>query len=424
VPSRQRLEAALRAFPRAILLVTHDDVDGRGRSGVVARAPGVESGAEVGRMPEEIQGLVHDCGSLRVKAGFSGDDTARVDFENVVGRPRHQGVMVGMGQKSVYVGAEAIAKRGILTLRAPVERGRITQWDAFEQVLHHTFYNELRVAPEEHAVLAADAPESPKEDRERLTQMHFETFNVPGFYVTTTAALALYASGRSTGVVVALGGAVCHVVALYEGNVIAPSVRTLPLGGVDLDAYLAQLLTARGISLTTVAELEIVRTIKEQLCFVAEDFDAEVGKFQSSSDGERNFELPDGQVITITDERFRAPEALFKPTLIGLEADGIHQLVQQAILACDVDLRQELWGSVVLTGGSSLFPNIGARFQRELDPLAPSGTRVRIVTPPERRLSAWLGGSILSALSTSQAMFITRAEYDEAGPSVVHRKCP
>lgn len=375
-------------------------------------------------MPEEIQGLVHDCGSLRVKAGFSGDDTARVDFENVVGRPRHQGVMVGMGQKSVYVGAEAIAKRGILTLRAPVERGRITQWDAFEQVLHHTFYNELRVAPEEHAVLAADAPESPKEDRERLTQMHFETFNVPGFYVTTTAALALYASGRSTGVVVALGGAVCHVVALYEGNVIAPSVRTLPLGGVDLDAYLAQLLTARGISLTTVAELEIVRTIKEQLCFVAEDFDAEVGKFQSSSDGERNFELPDGQVITITDERFRAPEALFKPTLIGLEADGIHQLVQQAILACDVDLRQELWGSVVLTGGSSLFPNIGARFQRELDPLAPSGTRVRIVTPPERRLSAWLGGSILSALSTSQAMFITRAEYDEAGPSVVHRKCP
>uniref|UniRef100_A0A182FZL8 Uncharacterized protein n=1 Tax=Anopheles albimanus TaxID=7167 RepID=A0A182FZL8_ANOAL len=283
---------------------------------------------------EEIAALVVDNGSGMCKAGFAGDDAPRAVFPSIVGRPRHQGVMVGMGQKDSYVGDEAQSKRGILTLKYPIEHGIVTNWDDMEKIWHHTFYNELRVAPEEHPIL-----------------------------------------------------------------------------------------TERGYTFTTTAEREIVRDIKEKLCYVALDFEQEMATAASSSSLEKSYELPDGQIITIGNERFRCPEVLFQPALIGMETAGVHESVYNCIMKCDVDIRKDLYANTVLSGGSTMYAGIADRMHREINALAPSTIKVKIVAPPERKYSVWIGGSILASLSTFQQMWISKQEYDEAGPSIVHRKC-
>ncbi len=235
------------------------------------------------------------------------------------------------------------------------------------------------------------------------------------------AVLSLYASGRTTGLVVDSGDGVTHVVPVYEGFAITHAISRIDIGGRDITEYLRRLLRTRGYSLTSSAEREIVRDIKERLCYVALDPDKELSLADKVSAIEKQYTLPDGEVITVGAERFLAPELFFNPGAVGSEEPPLHELIYQAIQDCDIDLRPHLYNNIVLSGGSTMFPGLKERLHKELVALVPESMDVKIVAPPERRYSVWIGGSILASLKTFSKMWVTRKEYSEQGPKAVYR---
>jgi len=371
----------------------------------------------------DIQALVVDNGSGMCKAGFAGDDAPRCAFPSIVGVPKYSQIMVGGDNKDCFVGTEAQAKKGVLSLRYPIEHGIVTNWDDMEKIWNHTFYNELRVAPEEHPILLTEAPLNPKINRERMISIMFDTFNVPAAYVNIQAVLSLYSSGRTTGLVLDAGDGVSHTVPIFEGYSIPHAVQRMDLAGRDLTKYMMRILSERGISMTSSAEQEIVREMKEKCCYVAMDYEQEMKSAEESNKIDHSYTLPDGNVVIIGNERFRTPEVLFKPELIGKEPGGIDEKVVQTIQGSDIDIRTELCKNIVLSGGTTMYKGIAERLKKEIEHKIPEKSTVKVIAPVERKYSVWIGGSILASLSSFQNMWITREEYDESGPSIVHRKC-
>lgn len=368
-------------------------------------------------MTESIAPIVVDNGSGMTKAGFAGDEAPKAIFPTVVGRPRLPGIIVGPEQKEVYVGEEAKSKDGILDIKYPIQKGIITNWDDMERIWHHTFFSELKIPTDEHPVLLTETPLNPIKNREKTTEIMFETFNVPGFYLATQAVLSLYASCKTTGLVLDSGEGITHSVPIYEGYAIPFAIRELKIAGNEITEFLSKLLKDKGHVYIASEQHAISKEIKEKLGFVAKNFESE------SANTEIEYCLPDGKSINVGKERFLAPEVLFKPSLIGDSSQGCHMTVVNSINDCDEDIRRDFYSNVILSGGSTLFSGLGQRLESEIGKLAPEGYKVGVVEKDEREFLAWIGGSIISSMTSSQQMWVSKAEYDGFGPSIVQRKC-
>ncbi|CAL4110635.1 unnamed protein product, partial [Meganyctiphanes norvegica] len=293
-------------------------------------------------------------------------------FPSIIGYPRYQAVMVEGGES--YIGKSAQSKRGILSLKYPIEHGIVTDWDDMEKIWHHTFHNELNVVPDEHPILLTEAPHNPLVNREKTCEIMFESFNSPALYIALQAVLALYASGRTTGIVLDVGDGVTHTVPVYENYSLPHAVHRLNLAGRDLTSYLQRILSERGHSFKTTAEHDIVREVKESMCYVSENYEKELS---TNNNDDMLYTLPDGQEITLGNASFRCPEVLFQPSLYGMETPGIHEITFNTIMKSDIDIRRDLYNNIILSGGSTMFKGFAERIKLEIAKMAPASTKIK-----------------------------------------------
>ncbi|CDW73472.1 UNKNOWN [Stylonychia lemnae] len=359
-------------------------------------------------MEDTIYPIIIDNGTETIKAGFAGEEGPRFVIPSVVSQINDQ----------LEFGNEALNhKYGRFNLHYPVKYGLIKDWDRVEKLWDYIFSSQLRLDPQEYKVVLTEAGLTPKEDREKMAQIMFEKFNVEGLYIGNQGLLSLYFNGYQTGIVCNSGASVTHTIPIKDGLVIQPAVGRVELGGTDLTKYFAKRLAEKGFAFSSPAELDIVKQMKESHCTVAQDFEAEFSKTEDIA-----YQLPDGQAIRVGNERLQCAEALFKPQeLLGRELDSIQDMIIKSIDGCDEDLKSSLYGTVVLSGGNTMFGGIRERLQQELDSKA-SG--VKVIANDNRRFEAFLGASTVCQLSMMEAMWVSQEEYKEHGLSIVHTKCP
>ena len=361
--------------------------------------------------------IIIDNGSNYCKAGFSGKDGPKAVFPTNVGYPIYP--KIG-GDKTILVGEDAYAKKSILKLNFPIIRGFINNWDEMEIIWSHIFTNELKVDPTEYNVMLTQTPMNPKENNEKMAQIMFEKFNVPGLYLAQQAVLSLYTASKFSGIVAELGDGVTQFVPIFDGYSLPHAIICLDLAGSDITEYMLKLLKENGQIFSTNNEKILVSDIKEKVCSVALDFKKELKYLEPFY-----YKLPDDTEVIIKDQRIRCPEALFKPYLINKTCYGIGITCNDSILKCDIDVRKDLYNGIVLSGGNSMFNGLPERFAKEIKSLASEYMKeeVKVIASPERKFGVWIGGSILSSISTFESMWITKKEYEESGATIVHSRC-
>lgn len=371
----------------------------------------------------ENQALVLDNGSGFCKVGFASDEAPKSSFSSVVGKPRNPSIIIGTEQKDSYVGDEAQMRRGVLNMSYPISRGIVQNWEDMERVWAHAFNNELRTATDDHPVFITEASLNPKSNREKMTQIMFEKFNISSFYVGNQSVLSLYSIGKMSGLVLYSGDGVTHADPILEGYAIPQAIQRLDLGGRDITEILSRLLLNRGINLTSSAEKEIVRNIKEKHCNVSCKFDEDMEGLNSNVE----YTLPDDNVIKIGKEVFAATEVMFNSGLFGMELPSVDQIVCKSVWATDLDFRKYLLENIVLSGGNTMYPGFMERLTIELNKrvseMKYDKISVKVRGSPERRFSTWIGAAMLSGLTSFQSMWLTKSEYEEHGPHVIHSKC-
>ncbi|KAI5629063.1 actin-related protein 2 [Silurus asotus] len=370
--------------------------------------------------------VVCDNGTGFVKCGFAGSNFPEHIFPALVGRPviRSDTKVGNIVIKDLMVGEEASECRSMLEVSYPMENGMVRNWDDMLHLWDHTFGpDRLNINPSNCKVLLTEPPLNPLKNRQKIAEVMFETYKFHGIYIAIQAVLTLYAQGDG----------VTHICPVYEGFSLPHLTRRLDIAGRDITRYLIKLLLLRGYAFNQTADFETVRMLKEKLCFVGYNIEQEQKLSNETTFMVESYTLPDGRNIKVGGERFGAPEALFQPHLINIEGVGVAELLFNTIQAADIDLRADLYKHIVLSGGSTMYPGLPSRLERELKQLylervlkgdteKLSKFKIRIEDPPRRKHMVFMGGAVLAnIMKDKESFWLSRAEYEEKGLKVLDK---
>lgn len=380
--------------------------------------------------------IVCDNGTGFVKCGLAGDNFPAHMFPSMIGKPlmRYEEEFKNVELKDVMVGDECAKHRALLETSYPIENGIVRDWKGMINLYDYTFYERLKIDPKEHKILLTEPPMNPKENQKKMLQTMLETYNFEAAKVGVQAMLVLYAQGLLTGVVVDSGDGVTHIVPVWEGVVPQLLIKRLDVAGRHITRYLIKLLQVRGYNFNKSADFETVRQIKEKCCYVGYDLDVEKRLGLETTVLMQSYTLPDGRVIKLGAERYQAPECLFQPSLIDNEKKGMQETLFGMIQEADIDLRPAFYKHIVLSGGSTMYPGLPSRLEKEMralylknvlkgDKTRLSKFKLRIEDPPRRKHMVFLGGSVLADIMKDRPEFwISKAEWAEHGEKIIGKK--
>jgi len=373
--------------------------------------------------------IICDNGTGFVKCGFAGAQFPTSIFPSMVGRPlmRYEEKVEGLEIKDIMVGDEASIARHMLKVTYPIENGIVKEWNDIEHIWDYTFNEKLKVDTRQCKILLTEPPLNPHKNRQLMLQKMFEKYQFQGVYVAIQAILTLYAQGLLTGVVMDSGDGVTHIVPVFEGFSLPHLTQRIDVAGRDVTRYLIKLLLLRGYAFNRTADFETVRMMKEKLCYVGYDLKLENQLSNDTTVLVSKYKLPDGRVIRIGRERFMAPECLFQPNLIDRDGMGIGEALFHCINSADMDLRQPFYNHIVLSGGTTMYPGLPSRLEKEIrdnyhkvvargDASVSAKFQCRIEDPPRRKHMVFLGGAVLAEIMKDKDTFwVSRQEYQEKG---------
>ncbi|VDP69632.1 unnamed protein product [Echinostoma caproni] len=367
-------------------------------------------------MALENMPIVLDNGADYLKAGFAGESAPRILVPMLT---THS--LSSWGTAEWFVGEHAKALRRELPVRCPISHGQVTNFEELAIIWQYMYAKELRTNPADHPVLITEYPVLPQYHRERMAEMAFEKFSVPAIYFSNQSVLSLYAVGLSTGLSVDIGTETTNVVPVVETFLITDAVKRRTIGGVDVTNFLQRLLVSGNPKVSRFITADVTRYFKERLCYVAPTLSSEALSYADSQPV--SYQTPDGQLVNIGRERLIAPEILFSPKQAGLEGNGIQHSIVAAIRECPEELHSYLNGTIVLSGGTTMSKGLPERVRQEVKNLTGEKVVVNVHASPHRKYAVWIGGSILGSLNTFHKLLISKKEFEEIGPSVVHQKC-
>jgi actin-related protein 2 len=372
--------------------------------------------------------VVCDNGTGFVKCGFAGDNFPTATFPAMVGRPtlRSEEAFNDIILKDIMVGDECAAARANLEVSYPLTHGVITNWEDMIHLYDYT-WEKLKLNPKECQIMLTEAPMNPISNRQKMAEVMFERYGFNAMYISIQAVLTLYAQGLLTGVVVDSGDGVTHVVPVFEGFSLPHLIKRMNLAGRDITHYLIKLMLLRGYAFNRTADFETVRQIKEKFCYVGYDLNLEKKLALETTVLVESYTLPDGREIRIGAERFEAPEALFNPVLADKDGGGVHEVVFDTINSADIDTRAGFYQHIVLSGGTTMYPGLPSRLEKEIkelylkrvlkgDEARLKNFKLKIEDPPRRKHMVFLGGAVLADIMKDRPEFwLQKKDWEEQG---------